>query len=66
MSVLKYALYDESQGEITTDDDANVVTASNTEQSYSDLRPYCDTNEIYLAEDEEVANTIINGTNQWW
>ena len=64
VSVLKYALWHNStdNNSTTTTEDDTTVTASNTETSYSDLRPYCHTNEIYLADDEETANTIINGT----
>ena len=70
ISVLKYAIFDNSsyyqdnimQGLI---DDGTLDVSGDT-QSFEDVSPFCDTNEIYLAEDTTEADYMISGMSSIW
>lgn len=68
VSVLRYAIWHNSTSNnatVTATTDASVVTSSTTAESYTDLTPYCETNEVFLADTESKAETLIKDTKRW-
>lgn len=70
ITVLKYAIFDNSttyQDEVMQGlVDDGTLDLSGGEQSFSDLQPFCKTNEIYLAEDLTEAEYMIAGFDSIW
>lgn len=68
VSVLRYAIWHNSTSNNATESastDTSTVTSSNTAESYTDLTPYCETNEVFLAQTESKAETLIKDTKHW-
>ena len=65
VSILKYAIFDNSsyyKNNLFELYKANgTVDVSGKDTGYTDLTPFCETNEIYLAEDIQEANYMISG-----
>lgn len=71
VSVIKYAIYNNktTSNSSTTSSSTTTTTvssSSNTETSYSDLTPYCLTNNVYLAPDKSTAGYMISGFWSGW
>lgn len=68
ISVIKYAIYNNVSASLigTNLSQPTILTANNTQVSYSDLTPYCKTNNVYLAPDITTANYIISGFSSGW
>lgn len=73
VTVLKYAIFDNSTdwkkaNNISTSSSSNSSTTDNGNSgtSYSDLTPYCWTNNIYLAPDIQTADYMMGGFSDIW